>query len=177
MVGFQKVLRDKVVLLIGVASVVALSVFLSNRYDQSQITPKDTASAELLTKKDFDICQGVKYGIPNYGDEAKRRLLTLRKCEQLKKHDSAQNAPKRAASPENLLKKKAELTKKAEQGQAGAQFELGGMYFNGDGVPQNISIAINWFRKAAKQGHVSAQYNLGAILFRAGEYNRTLTRL
>ena len=126
MVGFQKVLRDKVVLLIGVASVVALSVFLSNRYDQSQITPKDTASAELLTKKDFDICEGVKYGIPNYGDEAKRRLLTPRKCEQLKKHDSAQNAPQRAASPENLLKKKAELTKKAEQGQAGAQFELGG---------------------------------------------------
>ena len=129
--GILKGLQDKVVLLIGVASVVALSVFLSNRYDQIQIAPKDTASAEVL-----------------------------------KKYDSAQDAPQRAALPEDLLKKKTELTKKAEQGQAGAQFELGGMYFKGHGVPRNLTVAVNWFSKAAEQGNAKAQVMLGMILIR-----------
>ena len=49
----------------------------------------------------------------------------------------------------------------AEQGYALAQFNLGLMYANGQGVPQDYAAAVSWYRKAADQGNASAQYNLG----------------
>ena len=49
----------------------------------------------------------------------------------------------------------------AEEGDPMAQYELGIMYQNGEGVPQNYSKAVKWFRKAAEQGDSSAQYRLG----------------
>ena len=51
----------------------------------------------------------------------------------------------------------------AEQGNAGAQLNLGFMYDNGYGVPQNYTEAIKWYRKAAEQGNDRAQYNLGLM--------------
>ena len=49
----------------------------------------------------------------------------------------------------------------AEQGDAKAQYNLGGMYANGQGVPQDYAEAVRWYRKAAEQGHDEAQYTLG----------------
>lgn len=49
----------------------------------------------------------------------------------------------------------------AEQGNAGAQLDLGFMYDNGYGVPQDYQEAIAWYRRAADQGNARAQYNLG----------------
>ncbi len=49
----------------------------------------------------------------------------------------------------------------ADQGDAGAQYNLGNMYANGEGVPQDDAEAVRWFRLAAEQGHASAQFNLG----------------
>ena len=49
----------------------------------------------------------------------------------------------------------------AEQGIADAQYNLGVMYYNGWGVPQDYSAAVSWYRKAAEQGHADAQNNLG----------------
>ena len=54
-----------------------------------------------------------------------------------------------------------QLRKDAEQGDATAQYNLGVMYAEGQGVPQDYQQAVNWFRKAAEQGYASAQYNLG----------------
>jgi TPR repeat protein len=54
----------------------------------------------------------------------------------------------------------------AEQGHAEAQYNLGGMYAEGRGVPQDYGEAAKWFRKAAEQGHAEAQYNLGGMYFR-----------
>ena len=51
--------------------------------------------------------------------------------------------------------------KAAEQGYANAQYNLGVMYDNGEGVPQDYQEAMSWYRKAAEQGNASAQYNLG----------------
>lgn len=45
----------------------------------------------------------------------------------------------------------------AEQGHIEAQFNLGVMYFQGDGVAKDDAAATNWFRKAAEQGHATAQ--------------------
>ena len=49
----------------------------------------------------------------------------------------------------------------ADQGHAEAQFNLGAIYSQGQGVPQDDAAATNWYRKAADQGHARAQYNLG----------------
>lgn len=48
-------------------------------------------------------------------------------------------------------------------GHAPAQFNLGVMYANGQGVPQDYKVAVEWFGKAAQQGHTSAQNNLGVM--------------
>ena len=53
----------------------------------------------------------------------------------------------------------------AEQGYAGAQFFLGVMYGNGQGVPQDHAAAVKWYRLAAEQGVAEAQYNLGIAYY------------
>jgi hypothetical protein len=45
----------------------------------------------------------------------------------------------------------------AEQGDAGAQYNLGVMYRQGQGVPQDDKTAVKWYRLAAEQGHAEAQ--------------------
>ena len=51
----------------------------------------------------------------------------------------------------------------AEQGFAAAQYNLGVMYDNGQGVRQDDAQAVQWYRKAAEQGIAEAQYNLGVM--------------
>lgn len=55
----------------------------------------------------------------------------------------------------------AELKKQAAVGNAGAQFNLGRLYFLGQGVPKDTVEAARWYRKAAEQGEIDAQYMLG----------------
>ena len=50
----------------------------------------------------------------------------------------------------------------AEQGDAGAQFNLGVMYEDGLGVKQDDVEAVKWYRQAAEQGNANAQANLGS---------------
>jgi hypothetical protein len=54
-----------------------------------------------------------------------------------------------------------ELRPLAEQGHADAQSNLGYMYANGQGVPQDYVEAARWYRLAAEQGEAWAQYSLG----------------
>ncbi len=56
----------------------------------------------------------------------------------------------------------------AEQGDATAQFNLGNMYANGEGVPQDAAEAARWFRLAAEQGLAKAQVFLG-VMYSKGE--------
>ena len=51
----------------------------------------------------------------------------------------------------------------AKQGEAYAQYNLGVMYDNGMGVPENDAEAVKWYRKAADQGDADAQFNLGVM--------------
>ena len=51
----------------------------------------------------------------------------------------------------------------AEQGNAYAQFFLGVMYTNGEGVLQDYKTAVKWYTLAAEQGHSKAQHNLGTM--------------
>ena len=51
----------------------------------------------------------------------------------------------------------------AEQGNASAQYNLGFMYSNGRGVPEDDTEAVRWYRLAAEQGDAKAQTNLGIM--------------
>src|SRR6476620_8819456 len=51
----------------------------------------------------------------------------------------------------------------ADKGSAIAQFNIGIMYANGQGVAQNYSEAVKWYGLAANQGFADAQYNLGLL--------------
>ncbi len=53
----------------------------------------------------------------------------------------------------------------AGQGDARAQYNLGVMYENGDGVVQDYKEAVKWYRLAAEQGIAEAQTELGFFHF------------
>ena len=53
----------------------------------------------------------------------------------------------------------------ALQGDDKAQFNLGFMYSNGQGVAQDYVEAVKWYKLAAAQGNASAQLNLGFMYY------------
>lgn len=61
-----------------------------------------------------------------------------------------------------------ETRKLAEQGNADAQYTLGLMYLEGDGVAPVKSEAIKWLTSAATQGHLQAQNDLVNTFLRYG---------
>jgi hypothetical protein len=63
----------------------------------------------------------------------------------------------------NYVTANAWLLKAAEQGNAGAENNLGFAYYYGQGVPQNYAHALYWYQKAAAQGDTVAQNNLNAL--------------
>jgi TPR repeat protein len=68
------------------------------------------------------------------------------------------------------------LEERAEAGDAEAQYNLGWMYSNGDGVPQDHKEAVKWYRLAAGQGHAEALVNLGNMYKKARASLRTTRR-
>jgi TPR repeat protein len=50
----------------------------------------------------------------------------------------------------------------ARQGNSTAQYNLGVLYSNGDGVSQDFKEAIKWYRLAAEQEYPKAQFSLGS---------------
>lgn len=56
-----------------------------------------------------------------------------------------------------------EWTPLAEQGDAAAQYFLGVMHLNGQGVAQDNEAAARLFRLSAEQGNANAQYNMGVM--------------
>ena len=51
----------------------------------------------------------------------------------------------------------------AERGDRQAQYQLGILYYRGDGVVQDYGQAAKWFRRAAERGDADAQFNLGLL--------------
>ena len=99
-------------------------------------------------------------------------LLTLNGCGE---HTSGNKTePTALAVPVAMVKelspeeKFAETKRKAEAGDAKAQFSLGLAYHFGNGVAKDSVRAVEWYQKAATQGNASAQTNLGE-LYASGE--------
>jgi uncharacterized protein len=61
-----------------------------------------------------------------------------------------------------------EYTRKAEEGDVDAQYNLGIIYYHGEGVSRNFEQALVWFHKAAEQNDADAQYTLG-FMYGRGE--------
>ena len=55
--------------------------------------------------------------------------------------------------------------KKAEQGDAEAQYFMGAYYYYGEGVEQDYTEAVKWFTLAAEKGVANAKYDLGRCYF------------
>lgn len=68
---------------------------------------------------------------------------------------------KTRAETEEARKKAIEFQKKrAEEGSATAQYDLGMRYLNGDGVERSAEMAKKWIDLAAKQDHTQAKQQL-----------------
>ena len=51
----------------------------------------------------------------------------------------------------------------ADAGDVGAQYNLGVIYREGEGVEADATQAVAWFRRAADAGYAEAQFNLGVF--------------
>jgi TPR repeat protein len=58
-----------------------------------------------------------------------------------------------------------------------AQYEIGKMFLNGDGVKASIKQAGRWLQLAAEKGHAGAQATLGNLLFQSGRIVRGLAMM
>ncbi len=56
-----------------------------------------------------------------------------------------------------------EMYKKAESGDANAQYLLGNKYFQGDGIEKSYKQAVYWLEKSAEQGNRDGQAALGLL--------------
>lgn len=67
-----------------------------------------------------------------------------------------------------------ELERLANEGDALAAHFLGLLHLNGKGLPQNETLAVEWFRKSAEGGRADSAHNLGVIYERSrGELKNT----
>jgi TPR repeat protein len=103
-------------------------------------------------------------------------LITPRDCEYTSKwwtKAAAQGHPlaQDSLNQRELLsteRSRVQITSAAEKGDAEAQFQLGGIYDMGRGVPINHSAAVEWWAKASAQGHAQAQEELG-YMYKVGD--------
>ncbi len=64
------------------------------------------------------------------------------------------------------MKKAAEwIRKAADVGHPVAEYEMGLLYLNGEGVQRNFETALRWFWKAGAQHHPDAMFHVGAALY------------
>ena len=71
--------------------------------------------------------------------------------------------PRLRHTVEQILAKLREAEVALSKGHAVAQYSLGLLYANGQGVPKDDAQARQWFEKAAVQGNADAQVNLGIL--------------
>ncbi len=72
-------------------------------------------------------------------------------------------AGKRAAERHDYISAREIWRPLAAQGHPDAQYRLGGLYENGEGIKQDFAEAAKWYRLAAEQGLADAQLDLGAL--------------
>ena len=103
-------------------------------------------------------------GTPEYEDQLARSLNdTLEQAYKAEVELAKQAEKTRRAEATRFAEQARQTQLAAEQGDANAQNNLGYMYNQGQGVPQDYQKAVKWYRKAAEQGDEYAQANLGIM--------------
>ncbi len=88
--------------------------------------------------------------------------------QEVKRGKDSYNISEHLSKRGDYLEQKWWLEKAAKQGYVLAQYSLAVMYYNGEGVEQDLPQAIKWFEKAAEQDFAQAQYSL-AVMYDQGE--------
>jgi TPR repeat protein len=86
------------------------------------------------------------------------------RCSWRRPERTVQYGRVRCQTNENIEEAVSWFMMAAEQGYALAQLELAICYINGEGVPENRSLGLEWLRKATEHGVVEAQRELGGAL-------------
>jgi TPR repeat protein len=60
----------------------------------------------------------------------------------------------------------------AQAGVANAEYNMGTLYFNGEGVPQDYAKAHQWFMRAARRGNKNAEFQLAMTYFTGQGVNK-----
>ena len=155
-----------------VAPAVKYCLFCGEEYPVNVSFCEQCGGREFVTKEEYEERQRELKRLKAEQMEAARREAERK--EAARKEAERREAEKRRLSVEEWYQKGKEfydqgkyddayswLLKAAEQGVAGAQFNLGVCYANGQGVEQNYTEAVKWYRKAAEQGVAGTQFNLG----------------
>jgi uncharacterized RDD family membrane protein YckC len=128
-------------------------------YENGQGVPKDLGKAADLYQKAAD--QGdadAQFNLGNLYRDGRGVPQDSEKAIEL--YRKATDGYQKVA--DQKFREAAELYQKAaDQGDADAQFNLGCLYQNGQGVPKDLEKAAKLYREAADQGHAAAQFNLG----------------
>ncbi|THI83557.1 MAG: hypothetical protein CAF41_013660 [Nitrospira sp. CG24A] len=152
---------------------------ISNKAPQA-VAQESRPDTEPLTRSEMDSdshAETVQEGTPSSPAQAddltapsKDTLPTTPQREGLDRLALAQRlmakAPVRIQAPSGEVLSdvdQQQLMRLATQGYASAQNQLGQIYANGRGVPQDYSTARKWYAKAAAQGHGWAQTQLGQL--------------
>ncbi len=100
-------------------------------------------------------------GYAETGSTEEVRNWAAKRLRRIEEKAAAPAAPPDSAARDHL----ADVRRRAEAGDAEAQYALGVGYANERGERHDWETAIVWFRKAAEQGHAEAQYALGRCLY------------
>ena len=98
-----------------------------------------------------------------YAEEQYRRALMYLNNEGVSEEDKAIVESGKGVMPKYYWITSSLFINAAKVGHAGAQYQLGMMFYTGNRVGKNEDTAVNYFRKAAEQGHPEAKKMLETI--------------
>lgn len=99
-----------------------------------------------------------------HGHEAAQNILASEKWKDNSVRNISAPTQKESQSPSDMSPEALEkLYQQAEAGDVDAMYNLGIMYYNGEGAPKDHQQAMNWFLLAAQQGDADAQFNMGIM--------------
>lgn len=134
---------------------------------RKQILPSGEDDEKTPEEKFKELVEQAKAGDPKAQNELGVMYYTGEAVSKNSAGDVLENDPELAAGW---------FYRSAEQGYADAQFNLGLLYANGEGVELDASKAAELFKQAAEQGNVDAQNNLAAMYFTGEGVNRDVDK-
>lgn len=161
----------------GKAGLLAATLILAALAAPAGASKIDDAWA-AYNKNDFDTAFRLFHALAERGDMRAQNAIgrmyargegVARDTDEAKKWFSLATVQDRALTAYNtgdFAAAKRGFEPLAEKGHILAEYILGLMYANGQGVPQSYPDAMKWHLKAAEQGEAKAQFSVGVMYFK-----------